>query len=368
MGFANMKDALARSRPAASLARRLWPEQIVDLDAGRTLFVRMDVTNACNLRCRMCHFSEILRTRPDFRREDMPFDLFRRIADMAFPRTRNLQLACAYESLLHPRIADMLELTGRYGIPSGGLVTNGMLLTPAVADALIASGLTDLSISIDSDDPATFESIRAGAKFDRVVGAARDFVTRRDAAGRRLPALRINHVLMASNVDRLASFARLCVDLGADCVVFVHVLPRTEENPEYLGAAPERFDRVRAEALGILEDAGVAVEMPLPFGEASPPETRASSEEIARDKHSGRPCRAPWRLLQVDHRGAVYPCAHRMGQGPYGYLAEQSLEAVFNNAKFLRLRSRLASGRPAGLCRGCRASEDPSFEDAARGR
>ena len=73
----------------------------------------------------------------------------------------------------------------------------------------------------------------AAAHVGMVTENVRRFIETREHLQKDRPVLRINHVLMRSSVKGLEDFARLCVDLGAKFVVFVHVLPRNSGNPEY---------------------------------------------------------------------------------------------------------------------------------------
>ena len=379
MSLRRVKDALARSRLASAVGRAVAPGATDDYRArGRSLYVRLDVTNACNLRCRMCHYASGADAGRR-RREDMPLDLFERIAEMVFPHTKNLQLACAFEPLLHPHIKEILAATARYGVPQWGLVTNGTLLAPGVSQAMIASGMTDLAVSIDSADAAQFETIRRGARLDHVLQNIRGFMAARDAAGKNRPALRINHVLMATTIDGIEAFARLCVELRAACVVFVHCQPLTPDNPEYLGGDPRRFNARRETALKILHEAGVYAFMPPPAGAAeghSAAEGHGATDTArapAHDKKAGARggaqngappfCGEPWQLVQINSRGDVFPCAQRMGYAPYGNLASQTLDEIWNNLKYLKLRRALRSGRPPRVCAACPACGLPSFEE-----
>ena len=78
---------------------------------ARPLTLLLDITDRCNLRCVMCHFSNRDRIRfPPFHLAgdgdgNMPVALFEKIAAEFFPRARRVALGCAAEPLMHPRFA-----------------------------------------------------------------------------------------------------------------------------------------------------------------------------------------------------------------------------------------------------------------------
>jgi len=79
-----------------------------------------------------------------------------------------IQFTGVGEPLLHPRIFDMI----RYASDRGFFTlmnTNATILTREKADQLVDSGLDYLHISLDGLTPDTYEKIRVGASFKRVL-------------------------------------------------------------------------------------------------------------------------------------------------------------------------------------------------------
>lgn len=338
----------------------LMPSAVVDYrKRGRSFYVLLDVTNTCNLRCEMCNSIRVLM-KPGEKVYHTPLPLFRRIAEMVFPYTKKLQLSCAFEALVHPDINEIIDIVGTCGIPGTGLVTNGMLLTSEIAERIINARITDVAVSIDSPDKEIFESIRRGAKFERVIENVKGLVRLRDSLDKTLPNLRINHVLMTSTIERIEAFCELCIDLGAVCVVFVHMYPYSEANPEYLGVKPELFANYREKAIAMLEKAGIEYSMPPPFDTTEGSFLTIDPEET---RKMAANCRSPWHLLQINSRGDVFPCASRLLNPPYGNLQRQTLSEVWNNLKYLKLRNDLLKKRPHNTCETCQSFSAPSFED-----
>jgi radical SAM protein with 4Fe4S-binding SPASM domain len=341
---------------------------------GRTLMIRMDVINRCNMRCFMCPYPASGESAKPA--QIMEPALFKTIAGQVFPHAYHLGLSCAYEPLLHPRFEEILAITSRHNVPEWGIVTNGLLLNEKIAEALIRHRMTVLSVSLDGVTRETYCDIRGVDAFDRVLANVRAFQEMKRRAGSQLPHLFMNFVLMRRNVGEIAPFLGLCRELGAEDVTFVHVMPRSRENAESLVNAPEFYEKAYAEAKRIVEGAAMRVLLPAPF----------SADELAavgRREHERRLqqsrsndlqatgaratsvaveaagddifCASPWMMLFISPNGDVHPCSHRQNDPPFGNLAAQSFEEIWNGRAFLELRRRLYYHDLEGRCLTCEA-------------
>lgn len=112
----------------------------------RLTTLHVEVTNRCNLRCVYCPVNRSL-ARP---KSDLSFERFVELLD----RARGIRTLLPFqwgEPLLHPRIVDMVREATRRGILTY-LTTNGTLLEPPLAPALLRAGLSRLTVSVDGDD------------------------------------------------------------------------------------------------------------------------------------------------------------------------------------------------------------------------
>lgn len=170
----------------------------------RHLAVRFDPIMACNLRCRMCHFSNetfVRGTKGAFTQPEIE-----RLAEMFFPRALLVVFGCGAEPTLFKGYTGLVKLAKQHGVPNVGLVTNGQLLKRPDVEELIAHGLDELVISVHGVTRATYEHFMPGASFERLL-AALDLVDEaRQRLGSERPALRINYTVNAENLAELGSF------------------------------------------------------------------------------------------------------------------------------------------------------------------
>ena len=108
------------------------------------MFKRMylEITNVCNLRCAFCPGTQ----RP---RRFMTPEEFRQLATRLRPYGTYLMLHVMGEPLLHPRLAELLDIAGELGFRVC-LVTNGTLLPRQLSTLEGSPALHKLSVSLHS--------------------------------------------------------------------------------------------------------------------------------------------------------------------------------------------------------------------------
>ncbi len=339
----------------------------------RPLFVEMDVINKCNLRCIMCYFSN--DTVYKAQRDEIAVEDFARLAEEMLPFCYNFSFSTGAEPLLHRRLGDLLDTAARYEVPNSLMYTNGLLLYEPIVERMIASKLTTLYVSIDGATKETYERIRVGGNFDKLMTNLRAFQSAKERAGSWTPDLNINLVLMRSNIRELPAMVRLAADLGAVGVTTCHVYNRAsaraaeETLDQDKDLCNRMFDEARAEA----EKLGLPVFLPAKFataqGRAPLPLDLLSERErfkrwngevvgYLRDHFAGdevrEHCQFPWNFLAILWSGDVHPCAS-WSEEPVGNIRTQSFDEIWNGAKLRALRAEHASGSLRKLCRECTA-------------
>ena len=130
------------------------------------LFLDIEATSACNLRCPDC-VQTINKQKAGY----MDFDLFKKIINEA---SEQGCYGCKFhtigrgEPLLHKDIAKMVAYAKKKGLIDVYLNTNAVLLTLKISEQLIDAGVDRISISMDHYYKEAYEGIRVGASFDKV--------------------------------------------------------------------------------------------------------------------------------------------------------------------------------------------------------
>jgi MoaA/NifB/PqqE/SkfB family radical SAM enzyme len=182
---------------------------------SRPCGVEIELTNRCNLACIQCLRSRGLKP---YELGDIKFEDFRSILAQ-FPDTLNLCLNGFGEPLLHPQFFDLLAYA-RSRLPWAKIViySNGMRLDDAACERLSGGDLTEVNVSIDAADPATYKRVRRGGDLGVVHDNLRRLLRARRHAGARLPLVGVNYVLLNENEGELVPFIEQVADIGVDFV------------------------------------------------------------------------------------------------------------------------------------------------------
>lgn len=316
--------------------------------------LQVEVTAACNLRCRMC----LVRYRPPLDRAEgsLSFERFCAIVD-ALPELRTLTLQGLGEPLLAPDLVRMIAYAAARGVRAG-FNTNATLLTRRAAERLIDAGLDWLCVSLDGATAATYESIRDGARLARVARNVRGLVQVMRERHAARPALSIVFVAMRRNVAELPALVALAAAWGVPAVR-VQNLSHSFSDTDPFGAYREIRAFTAEEALWPAPDAAaeaafaeaaraagaLGVTLRLPHLEAS--------EAPRADGAPG--CDWPWRSAYVRHDGGVQPCCMLMGgdRAILGDATRDGLPAVWRGERYEAFRAALTGPIPPDVCAGC---------------
>jgi radical SAM protein with 4Fe4S-binding SPASM domain len=313
--------------------------------------LQVEVTGACNLRCRMC----LVRYREplDRHRASLDFERFKALVD-ALPELETVTLQGLGEPLMAPDLLRMLEYGAARGLRMG-FNTNATLLTRATAERLVDAHLAWLHVSLDGATAATYESIRDGARFDKVRRNVQGLVEVMRARGADRPSLSLVFVAMRRNVAELPALVRLAAEWGIPTLRvqnLSHSFSDTDPAGDYreirafaeteaLWGASSPADAVFAEARALAETLGVRLRLPHLDAENAPP--------------AGRGCDWPWHSAYVRHDGKVQPCCMLMGgnRGVLGDLGAGSFPAIWRGERYEAFRAALETPTPPDVCRGC---------------
>lgn len=321
-------------------------------------FLQIEPVGQCNLKCRMCPIQ--FRTDgengpPAF----LEFDAFTRLVE-EFPETRELHLQGLGEPMMHPRFFEMVAFAAARGLR---VTTNSnlTLFTRRRAALAVTSGLDTLHVSLDGATAATYERIRAGARFDVVVGNLELLAAVKRELASATPHVRLVYVLMRQNLHELADFVALADALGVREVFAQHLCHDFQEStlPAHyrpmrdfveaetlLNERPERVERFFAAARARAAASGVDLRLPTP---------QADNPHAAGGRRGRERCDWPWRGMYFAYDGQSMPCC--MISTPdrfnFGNARDEGARALWTGAEYEDFRRRLDSDEPPEICRSC---------------
>jgi len=227
---------------------------------GRRIdYLRIAITDRCNLRCVYCMPEEGVAWKPHD--QMLTYEEIERFAKIAVEEGISKIRLTGGEPLVRLGVVDFVHrLRAITGLEAIALTTNGTLL-PQFAQDLADAGLKRVNISLDSLDPEVFARITRGGRVeDTLAGIDAAF-----AAG--MSPIKINVVVVKSLDQDLLGFARMTLDRPLH-VRFIEYMPVGDdaEAEEGTGCAGDtggfhwtRADHVpSAETLAAIAEAGEA--------------------------------------------------------------------------------------------------------------
>jgi cyclic pyranopterin phosphate synthase len=214
------------------------PASLVDSFGRQITYLRVSVTDRCDLRCRYC-----MPAAMQFLPRDalMSIDEITAITDAFIDRgVRRVRLSGG-EPLVRSGLPDLARRIGHRigdGLDELTLTTNGIRLADH-AEALMEAGMRRINVSLDTLDPDRFRHITRTGDLARVLGGI-------NAAVRAGLQIKINMVaLKGLNEDEIEPMMRWCADHGHD-LTLIETMPMggvdEDRTDHYLP-----LDRVRAD-------------------------------------------------------------------------------------------------------------------------
>ena len=166
----------------------------------------IELNPSCNLMCPMCVISA--ETNPKSSRKFwMSFEKYKALIDEGVEKgLKSIQLNNINEPLIRKDLPEFIAYARDRGVLDIMLSTNGMALTETVAHRLIDAGVTRISVSLDANTKETYDKIRIGGDFAKVVANCLKFLAVRKEMGLRLPLFKVTFVKSPLNEPELDAF------------------------------------------------------------------------------------------------------------------------------------------------------------------
>ena len=167
----------------------------------RYLAVNIDPIMACNLRCKMCYFTDpeyVRSIKGQFKEEEL-----NRVAEVIFKRALKLQIGCGTEPTLYKDLYKLVALGTHYKVPYISITTNANLLDEDKIRLLLEAGLDEFTISLHGVNKESYENFMQKANYEKFHEVFRTF--------KKLKAefdfkVRVNYTFNQDNFYELSEF------------------------------------------------------------------------------------------------------------------------------------------------------------------
>lgn len=167
----------------------------------RYLAVNLDPVMACNLRCKMCYFTDadyVKTLKGQFKEEEL-----NKVAKTIFKRALKLQIGCGTEPTLYKGLVKIVELGKNHKVPYISITTNANLLDEEKIENLLKAGLNEFTISLHGVTKESYESFMKKASYEKFHNAFEAFAKLKSKYDFKV---RINYTFNKNNFYELQDF------------------------------------------------------------------------------------------------------------------------------------------------------------------
>ncbi|MFN7955086.1 MAG: radical SAM protein [bacterium] len=326
----------------------------------------LEVTDRCNLDCRMCFYRGTLGEASTPMQPDADHltaeEIERVVRDL--PTARLVSISGGEPFARADLVAILTRLAALRLVT---VETNGTLLDAAGARALAAlgsrglprPGLAAVDFSILGPRDVHDAITRRAGSFDRALAALRTLRDERNRLGRRFPKLTLKSAVLKENLGALEALAQLARAEAVDYFVL------KEEDPGKVTLRPgadgvlARGEGTKAPHTASLDGLAARLRAILASFTGGPTEAFLIPLDVTPDhlEHHIRKavdlgtssCRHPWSRVGVLPRGEVYACKLFSTRS----VRQHSIREIWNGPEFREFRSHLRSRGPFPSCVGC---------------
>ena len=293
----------------------------------------LEMTSACNIRCKMCGRSTI-DFKPTFFKKEW-LNLLNPVVD----KIEEVTLLGWGEPTLHPYFSDFLEWAKSHGLRKF-FCTNGTRLEELKED-IFKYQVELLTVSLDGSIAKTNNDIRSGADFESITNSLRAIVEEKRRRRVDFPYLSIVMTMMEDNFREFPKYVQLAHELGLQEVKGVYLTVFDERMlKQSLYDRQQELRMVFNEAEQLGNKLGIAVKLPWIQG-----------EDIARDEPH-KECYAGWRDFFLGSDGYVRSCMST-SRKLFHISKYSSFDEMWNSIEYQDLRMRVNKPEMDKPCKNC---------------
>lgn len=312
-------------------------------------YFEMEVTTVCNKRCIMCEY--VYWKKEDQVRRHLTLDEFKHVVDQ-FPDVRWVNLTGEGSAFLNPDYPGMIQYLSKKHGTSIWLVDHLCDTPIEKLEKEVLPYIHGIYVSMDAGTKPTYEGIKVGCDYDRVVENLKAIIAYKKANRTPFPHLSFRYILLKQNVQDMPAFVDLINGIATQAewggsstkIEFTGLLYFDEIVQHYVEKIPMSIVNELKTRTGGIE---------IQFSHAS----EATNPPIEK-------C-AAWLEPYIMLPGYVMPCCAVMMSNnrpflrkyAFGNVFEQDMADIWKNDYYTRFRAMVNDPtKPVPkICAGCRA-------------
>jgi radical SAM protein with 4Fe4S-binding SPASM domain len=298
--------------------------------------IDIEPNNTCNFKCSHCQVTYWDKKPAYFNRET-----FIRVLDQ-IPNLMKVKLQGMGEPFLNKQLIPMLQAGEERGLRMH-FHTNGSVCDPDRAKQLAQLNRTQITYSIDGATAETFEKMRPGSRFNKIVENVRMLIGERQPNSNLLVSAWT--VITQKNVHELPQIVELSKNLGLD----------------YISIQPYLTSWGKDEMLSHTDDIQVTTESDTFATQLATAQATATDVGIKLVVNESirfcreKPCPWAWKSAYIAANGDVVPCCVVADADvvKMGNVFEQDFKDIWNSEAYQELRERISTHDLPDYCKHC---------------
>jgi MoaA/NifB/PqqE/SkfB family radical SAM enzyme len=298
--------------------------------------IQIECTTRCNLKCTMCEISYWNDKGGDLQTQNL-----QKMVDH-LPNLKRVDLTGVGEALMNRAFFKALEILKSRGLYIT-LNDNFTLMNEKAARRIVELGIDQVFLSLDGATKETYEQIRAGANFDKVIANVRRLIQIKRNMRKKEPEVKINTVVCSTNYRELPAIIELAHEIGVGMVQLVNVITFEGTSELQTDALQREVGEKIQEARDRAKELAILVKVEL-F-----------------DKLPVQQCNFPWKRNFVTYDGYVHPCCYTTQNGDrkshnsrsLGNLVDSSFAELWSGELYSAFRKKMALGILPYQCQHC---------------
>jgi radical SAM protein with 4Fe4S-binding SPASM domain len=290
---------------------------------GLPVFVSIEPTTSCNLRCPQCPSGLREFTRPTGMLKPA---LFEKVILQLKEHLHSLTFYFQGEPYLNPDFLKMVAFANTHNIYTI-TSTNAHYLTEENARDTVLSKLDKLVISVDGVTQEVYEQYRIGGKLDKVLEGTREILKQKKALKSRTPHVVWQFVVFKPNEQQIEAVKKLGKELGVDEVKIKTAQIYDFENGNDLIPGIEIYSRYKKNESGNFEI-----------------KNRLLNQ-----------CWRMWQGCVITWDGKIVPCCFdKDAKYKLGNLESESFKTIWNSVPYNNFRRSVLKSRSGiDICTNC---------------
>jgi len=306
-------------------------------------YIEVECTTRCPIKCKHCEHT--WWNEPSI---DMSFDQFKHIFDQ-FPNLKWIGMTGIGEEFINPDFMDMLRYV-KHKKPDVfiELYDSFLFLDEKKISEMIDLGIERIFASIDGATKETYEKVRVGAKWEKVVKNIETFVRLKKEKKAYFPQLCFHYIVTKDNFHEMKKYVEWVSSLGTDVklIQFSRMLHFYKEARDLFIEVPEKtIKEVEKKA----DELGINVVWSLDVPQKKPPINRCTA----------------FMMPFIFVNGDVIPCcAQNEGnrrewqhKTSMGNIFNERFKKIWNGKRYRDLIRKIRKNETPEACKGC-----PLFE------